>query len=55
VDKSLEFLRREDGLDVYFNKLTGKEVYIGRTGETLDGEPIKGVSDVRIVAKPMKK
>ena len=33
VDKSLEFLRHEDGLDVYFNKLTGKEVYLGKTGE----------------------
>ena len=33
VDKSLEFLRHENGLDVYFNKLTGKEVYVGRTGE----------------------
>jgi len=33
VDKSLEFLRHENGLDVYFNKLTGKEVYLGRTGE----------------------
>lgn len=33
VEKSLEFLRHEDGLDVYFNKLTGKEVYLGRTGE----------------------
>ena len=33
VDKSLEFLRHENGTDVYFNKLTGKEVYLGRTGE----------------------
>ena len=31
VDKSLKFLRHEDGLDVYLSKLTGKEVYIGRT------------------------
>jgi hypothetical protein len=30
-DKSLKFLRREKGLDVYLNLLTGKEVYIGRT------------------------
>jgi hypothetical protein len=33
VDKSLEFIRHEDGLDVYFNKLSGKEVYVGRMGE----------------------
>lgn len=33
VDKSLKFLRHEDGLDVYLNTLTGKEVYLGRTGE----------------------
>ena len=35
TDKSLKFLRHEDGLDVYFNELTGKEAYIGRTGETV--------------------
>lgn len=34
VDESLEFLRHEDGLDVYLNKLTGKEVYVGRTDKT---------------------
>lgn len=33
VDKSLKFLRHENGCDVYFSLLTGKEVYIGRTGE----------------------
>lgn len=33
VDKSLKFLRHEDGVDVYLNSLTGKEVYLGRTGE----------------------
>ena len=33
VGKSLEFLRHENGLDVYFNKLTREEVYLGRTGE----------------------
>lgn len=26
----LTFLRHEDGLDVYFNELTGKEVFVGR-------------------------
>jgi hypothetical protein len=31
VDKSLTFLRREDGLDIYRNEVTGKEVYVGRT------------------------
>jgi len=34
LDKSLKFLRHEGGLDVYLNKLTGKEVYLGRPGET---------------------
>ncbi len=33
LDKSLEFLRRENGMDVFLNRLTGEEVYIGRTGE----------------------
>jgi hypothetical protein len=31
-EKSLRFLRHESGLDVYFNHLTGKEIYVGRTG-----------------------
>jgi hypothetical protein len=31
--KSLRFLGREQGLDVYLNTLTGKEVYVGRTGK----------------------
>jgi hypothetical protein len=31
-DKSLKFLRHEEGSDVYLNLMTGKEVYIGRTG-----------------------
>jgi len=30
LQKSLKFLRHQDGLDVYFNLLTGTEVYIGR-------------------------
>ena len=29
--KSLRLLRREDGLDVYLNQLTGEEVFVGRT------------------------
>jgi hypothetical protein len=33
AEKGMKFLRHEDGLDVYFNPLTGKEVYVGRTGE----------------------
>jgi hypothetical protein len=34
TDKSLKYLRHENGLDVYLSTLTGQEVYIGRTGET---------------------
>jgi len=34
VDKSLEYLKHENGVDVYLNSVTGKEVYIGRTGES---------------------
>lgn len=30
-DKSLRFLRHEDGADIYLNLLTGKEVVVGRT------------------------
>jgi len=30
--KSLRFIRHEHDLDVYLNTLTGKEVYVGRTG-----------------------
>lgn len=33
AEKGMQFLRHENGLDVYFNPLTGKEVYVGRTGE----------------------
>ena len=33
TDRSLEFLRHENGLDVYFNKLTNKEVYIARVAQ----------------------
>jgi len=33
----LEFLRREDGVDVYFHKTLNREVYVGRTD---DGEPL---------------
>jgi hypothetical protein len=32
-DKSLTFLRHEDGKDVYLNRLTGKEMFVGRTGK----------------------
>ncbi len=31
--KSLHYLRHENGADVYFDSLTGTEVYVGRTGE----------------------
>jgi hypothetical protein len=30
--KSLRFLRRDHGVDVYLNTVTGKEVFVGRTG-----------------------
>jgi len=33
AEKGMQFRRHENGLDVYFNPLTGKEVYVGRTGE----------------------
>lgn len=33
VQNGLKFLRRENGLDVYLNSITGKEVYVGRTSE----------------------
>lgn len=29
--RGLIFLRHEDGMEVYFNELSGKEVYVGRT------------------------
>lgn len=32
--KGVEFLRHENGLDVYLSPITGKEVYVGRTGES---------------------
>jgi hypothetical protein len=37
LEKSLTFLRHENGMDVYRNELTGKEVFIGRTGR--EGDP----------------
>jgi hypothetical protein len=33
LEKSLHFLRHEDGCDVFLNVLTGREVYLARTGE----------------------
>jgi len=33
-EKSLKFIRHENGLDVYWNVLTGEEVFIGRTSES---------------------
>jgi hypothetical protein len=35
-DKSLTFLRHQDGMEVYRNRLTGKEVFIGRTSRHPD-------------------
>ena len=34
IDRSLTFLRHENGLDVYVNVVTGTEVYVGRTDKT---------------------
>ena len=34
IDKSPTFLRRSDGVDVYLNRLTGKEVFMARRGPT---------------------
>ena len=31
TEKALKFLRTENGVDVYWSALSGKEVYIGRT------------------------
>lgn len=31
VNNGLKFLRHQDGIDVYWNELTGKEVFVGRT------------------------
>jgi len=36
LGKSLQYLRHESGIDVYYNELTGKEVHIGRTGEVIN-------------------
>jgi len=33
AEKGLKYLRHEDGVDVYLNPRTGKEVYVGRTDE----------------------
>ena len=33
--KSLKFLRREQGLEVYLNELTGREVFVGRAGSNI--------------------
>jgi hypothetical protein len=30
----MKFLRHENGLDIYHNPLTGKEAFVGRTGDT---------------------
>ena len=32
LGKALKFVRREGNMDVYLNSLTGKEVFVGRTG-----------------------
>ena len=32
-DKSLSFLRHEGAVDVYLDRVTGKEIFVGRTGK----------------------
>jgi hypothetical protein len=36
---SLTFLRNDNGLDVYLNRLTGKEVYVGRSAADVRTPP----------------
>ena len=31
IDRSLKFLRHQNGVDVYLNEVTGEEVFVGRT------------------------
>lgn len=33
AQNGMQFLHHENGLDVYLNPITGKEMYVGRTGE----------------------
>lgn len=33
AEKGMKYLRHENGLDVYFNLITGEEMYVGRSGE----------------------
>jgi hypothetical protein len=33
IEKSMRFVRSEGNIDVYLNLLTGKEMYVGRTGQ----------------------
>jgi hypothetical protein len=34
AEKGVQYLRHEKGLDIYHNPLTGKECFVGRTGES---------------------
>ena len=54
VDKSLKFLRNEDGLDVYLNMMTGKEVFLGRTN-TVMGKKSKESMDMYTPGKVLRK
>lgn len=36
LEKSLTFVRHHDGMEVYHNRLTGKEVFVGRTSHDPD-------------------
>ena len=39
TDEALEFLRHENGLDIFRDRQTGKEVYIGRTSAGRGPQP----------------
>lgn len=44
-DRSLRFIRHEDGLDVYFNPLTGWEIFVGRTNSEDNEQSIRTLRD----------
>src|SRR5262249_39610412 len=41
VKRRLEFLRSEGNVDVYRDKATGQELYVGRTGSTPDQDKVR--------------
>lgn len=40
IEKSMKYLRSEGNIDVFLNLLTGKEMYVGRTGQPVVGRKI---------------